>query len=200
MSQRITFSLFLALALFALSPLSVVAATAASDKTQRLELPGGPGAPFPYTIDVPKGWTARQVLNDPGLWIGPADATPNKDPRFVYVRISTVGLTEPAKTAAAIRENDARDDKWKALAVEVREAQGTSGVWVEIERGEGDAKRQSLTYKLPLPKTSVDFVFTATVADFAKYRAEFEGYLKSIRPNPKATAAAATAKPKPSGN
>ncbi len=194
MSQRIALTFFLALTL-ALLQLVAVAPLAAAESTQRLELPGGPGVPFPYTIDVPKGWTARQVPNDPGLWIGPADAVPNKDPRFVYVRISTVALDAPAKTASAIRENDARDDKWKASTVEVRDLNGTSGVWVEIERGEGDAKRQSLTVKLPLPKTSVDFVFTATVADFAKYRQEFEGYLKGIRPNPKAKAAATSEKP-----
>src|SRR5262245_50895463 len=116
------------LAILALAGLGVAAAPAADltipAKYRRLELPGGgPQNPFPYTIEVPEGWTSRQVLNDPGLWIGPPDAKPNQDPRFVYVRISTVSLAEPEKVAAAIKQNDAKDDAWSAPRVEVREVQ-----------------------------------------------------------------------------
>ncbi|HXU44679.1 MAG TPA: hypothetical protein VN783_04080 [Thermoanaerobaculia bacterium] len=166
-------------------------------KFHRLTLPGSPQLPFPYTLEVPEGWTSRQVLNDPGLWIGPPDAKPNQDPHFIYVRISTVSLAAPGDVVAAIRQNDAKDDSWKALKVEAREVHGVKGVLVEIERAkvkEVEA-RTSLTLKMPLPKTSVDFVGQAGNADYAKLRPLYERILLSVEPAPKAAAPEAAKKP-----
>ncbi len=188
--------------LAALSVCGVAAATAASAaealpaKFRRLTLPSAsPQFPFPYTIEVPEEWTARQVLNDPGLWIGPPDAKPNVDPRFIYVRISTVSLADPESVAAAIRQNDAKDDSWTAPIVAVREVHGVRGVLVQVDRGKEAEARSSLTLKLPLPKTSVDFVGQASKADFAKQRALYERILFSAQPAP--PAAPAAAKPAP---
>ncbi|MEP7010025.1 MAG: hypothetical protein ABJC13_06860 [Acidobacteriota bacterium] len=175
------------------------AAAALPGKFHRLTLPSAsPKFPFPYTIEVPEGWTARQVLNDPGLWIGPPDAKPNVDPRFIYVRISTVSLADPNSVVAAIRENDAKDDTWKAV-VAVKEVHGARGVLVQIDRGKDAEARSSLTLKLPLPKTSVDFVGQAGKADFAKQRPLYERILFSAQPvpMPAAPATPAAAKPAP---
>ncbi len=166
-------------------------------KFRVLTLPSGdPKIPFPYTIEVPEGWTARQVPNDPGLWIGPPDAKPNLDVRFIYVRISTVSLAEPEKVAAAIRLNDAKDDTWTAPIVAVREVHGVRGVLVQVDRGKEAEARSSLTLKLPLPKTSVDFVGQATRDEFAKARALYERILFSVRPVAQ-TGAKPAAKPAP---
>jgi hypothetical protein len=173
------------------------AAEALPAKFRRLTLPSAsPQFPFPYTIEVPEGWTARQVLNDPGLWIGPPDAKPNVDPRFIYVRISTVSLADPESVAAAIRQNDAKDDSWTAPTVAVKEVHGVRGVVVQIDRGKDAEARSSLTLKLPLPKTSVDFVGQASRTEFAKQRPLYERILFSARPVPM-PAAPAAAKPAP---
>lgn len=182
--------------LAALSVCGIASASAADSlpaKFRRLTLPSGsPQVPFPYTIEVPEGWTARQVPNDPGLWIGPSDAKPNADPRFIYVRISTVSLADPEAIAAAIRQNDAKDDSWTAPLVAVREVHGVRGVLVQVDRGKDAEARSSLTLKLPLPKTSVDFVGQASRDEFAKQRALYERILFSAQP-----AAPAAAKPAP---
>jgi len=190
--------LLAALTVCGISATSVAsAADALPAKFRRLTLPSAsPKFPFPYTIEVPEGWTARQVLNDPGLWIGPPDAKPNVDPRFIYVRISTVSLAEPEKVAAAIRQNDAKDDSWTAPTVAVREVHGVRGVVVQIDRGKDAEARSSLTLKLPLPKTSVDFVGQAGRPEFAKQRPLYERILFSAQPVPM-PAAPAPAKPAP---
>jgi hypothetical protein len=60
------------------------------------------GKALPYTIEVPKGWEARQLEGFPGLWIGPADAKPPEDPRLIWVRGSQVPLAEPDKVVANV--------------------------------------------------------------------------------------------------
>lgn len=194
MSRPSTLALFAALSLCGIASTVVAsAADALPAKFRRLTLPSGsPQFPFPYTIEVPEGWTARQVLNDPGLWIGPPDAKPNVDPRFIYVRISTVSLADPESVAAAIRQNDAKDDTWTAPTVVVKEVHGVRGVLVQVDRGKDAEARSSLTLKMPLPKTSVDFVGQAGKADFANQRALYERILFSVQP-----AAPAAAKPAP---
>jgi hypothetical protein len=178
-------ALLAALTVCGMTAVASAAPSALPSKFRRLTLPSAsPEFPFPYTIEVPEGWTARQVLNDPGLWIGPPDAKPNVDPRFIYVRISTVSLAEPEKIAAAIRENDAKDDSWTAPLVEVREVRGVRGVLVQVDRGKDAEARSSLTLKLPLPKTSVDFVGQASKGEFAKQRALYERILFSAQPAP----------------
>ncbi|MBW8876821.1 MAG: hypothetical protein JF614_17800 [Acidobacteria bacterium] len=148
----------------------------------RVELKGATGQALPYTIEVPMGWEARQVSGFPGLWIGPADAKPPEDPRLIWVRGSLVNLTEPDKVAANIRANDAADPKWSAPRVEVKEAGGVRGVLVQMEAGEGDKARSSLTFKLPLEKVSVDIVASAPKAEFPKHLPLYERILLSARP------------------
>lgn len=183
-------TLFAALSVCGISATAVAsAADALPAKFRRLTLPSASQQlPFPYTIEVPEGWTSRQVPNDPGLWIGPPDAKPNADPRFIYVRISTVSLADPESVAAAIRQNDAKDDNWTAPLVTVREVHGVRGVLVQVDRGKDAEARSSLTLKLPLPKTSVDFVGQAGKDDFAKQRALYERILFSAQPAAPASA------------
>lgn len=148
----------------------------------RIELSAGPGKSLPYTIEVPMGWEPRQVAGFPGLWVGPADAKPPEDPRLIWVRGSMVELAEPDKVVANIKANDAADAKWSAPRVEVKEVGGVRGVLVQMNTGEGDKARSSLTLKLPLAKVSVDLVASATRAEFPQRVPLYERILLSTRP------------------
>jgi len=154
----------------------------------RIELGAGPGKALPYTIEVPMGWEAHQVAGYPGLWIGPADAKPPEDPRLIWVRGSMVSLAEPDKVAANIRANDAADPKWSAPRVEVKEIGGVRGVLVQMNTGEGDKARSSLTLKLPLLKVSLDIVASATQAEFPQRLPLYERILLSAQPAASAAA------------
>jgi len=157
-------------------------ATTGSAGYHRIELPGGAGKPFPYTIEIPAEWQVHQSKDSPGLWLGPADAQPPDDPRLVYVRISRVSLADPAAIVASIKASDAADASWSAPLVEVREVGGVKGVLVQMESGEGAQARSSLTLKMPLAKTSVDFIGSARKGEFAKLRPTYERVLFSVRP------------------
>jgi len=148
----------------------------------RIELSAGPGKSLPYTIEVPMGWEPRQVAGFPGLWVGPADAKPPEDPRLIWVRGSMVELADPDKVVANIKVNDAHDPKWSAPRVEVKDVGGVRGVLVQMNSGEGDKARSSLTLKLPLDKVSVDLVTSATPAEFLQRAALYERILLSTRP------------------
>jgi hypothetical protein len=148
----------------------------------RIELSAGPGKALPYTIEVPMGWEPRQVAGFPGLWVGPADAKPPEDPRLIWVRGSMVELAEPDKVVANIKANDATDAKWSAPRVEVKEVGGVRGVLVQMNTGEGDKARSSLTLKLPLAKVSLDIVTSATQAEFPQRMPLYERILLSTRP------------------
>ena len=66
------------------------------------------------------------------------------------MRGSQVSLAEPEKVVANIKANDAKDADWSAPRVEVREVGGVRGVLVQMDSGEGDKARSTLTLKLPL--------------------------------------------------
>lgn len=149
---------------------------------QRVALPGGEGRPFPYTLDVPADWRMYQTPSSAGVWLGPAGAEPGKDPRMIFVRISAASLADPAAVAANIRANDETNARWTAPLVEVREVAGVRGVLVRMDSGEGNAARSTLVLKLPLPKTSVDFMASAPRADFETLRPAYESILLSARP------------------
>lgn len=149
---------------------------------QRVELPGGEGRPFPYTLAVPADWRMYQTASSAGVWLGPAGAVPGKDPRMIFVRISTASLADPVAVAANIRANDETNASWVAPLVEVREVGGVRGVLVRMDSGEGAAARSTLVLKLPLPKTSVDFMASAPRADFETLRPAYESILLSARP------------------
>lgn len=164
---------------------------AAGGATHRVELKPAQGKALPYTIEVPADWTVRQVPQAPGLWLGPADATPPGDPRLIWVRGSNVSLADPATVVGNIKQNDKAQPGWSAPLVEVREVGGVKGVLVRMDTGEGEAGRSTLTLKLPLDKTAVDFLCQADRKTFDKNLAQCERVLLSVRPVP----AAAPAKP-----
>ena len=147
---------------------------------QRIELPGAPDKPFPYTVDIPADWQMRQVKDIPGVWLGPKDAEPPNDPRLVYVRISPKPLTDPAQTAANIRAEDAKQP-WSAPLVEVREVGGVRGVLVRMDSGEGEKARSTLVLKLPLENGGVDFLGSAPRAEFEKLLPSYQKVFFSVR-------------------
>jgi hypothetical protein len=147
----------------------------------RIDLPGGEGKPFPYTVEVPADWQVREIPNSPGLWLGPADAQPPSDPRLIYVRISLANLEDPEKVAANIRAADAKNDTWSAPRVEVRDLEGVKGVLVRMDSGSADAARSTLALKLPLDKGGVDFLASAPRAEFDTLLPVFERILLSVR-------------------
>jgi hypothetical protein len=169
------------------APLSRPAASATATVAEtfhRVELKAAQsiGKPLPYTVEVPRGWEVRQVDGYPGLWIGPADAKPPEDPRLLWVRGSRVSMEKPDEIVANIRANDASKPEWSAPRVEVQEVGGVRGVLVQMDTGEGDKARSSLTLKLPLANLGVDFVASAPRAEFPKREPLFERILLSVRP------------------
>jgi hypothetical protein len=161
-------------------PVASAPAAPVSENPQRIELPGAPGKPFPYTVEIPGGWQLRQVQGIPGVWLGPSDAQPPNDPRLVYVRISTKPLNDPAQTAANIRAEDEKQP-WSAPLVEVREVGGVRGVLVRMNSGEGETARSTLVLKLPLEGGGVDFMGSAQRAEFEKLLPVYEKVLFSVR-------------------
>jgi hypothetical protein len=160
------------------------AGPAAAPGYRRVELPGGEGRPFPYTVDIPEGWQIHQPEGTASIFFGPAGSKPEEDPRMVFVRISPASVADPEATVASIRASDAADPKWSAPLVEVREVNGVKGVLVQMDSGEGEAARSTLALKLPLPKTSVDFMASAPQGEFQKLRPDYERILFSVRPVP----------------
>jgi hypothetical protein len=157
-------------------------ATAPAAAFHRVELKAAQGAPLPYTLEVPRDWEVRQVAGYPGLWIGPADAKPPEDPRLIWVRGSRIDLAEPEKVVANIKTNDVQHPEWSAPRVEAREVGGVRCVLVQMDSGEGDKARSSLTLKVPFQKVSVDFVASAPRAEFPKMLPTYEKVLLSMRP------------------
>jgi hypothetical protein len=175
---------------------SAPAAASAAAGFHRLELPAPSGQSFPYTVEVPADWQVLGLKDAPGVWLGPSGAKPPDDPRLVYVRISPVPLANPEAIVAAIKENDAKDDTWSASVVEVREVGGVKGVFVQVD----DKERSTLTLKMPLAKTSVDFIGSARREDFARLRPSYERVLLSVRRAPAMSGAVTAAPPaKPGG-
>lgn len=156
---------------------------AVSETFERVDLPPAPGQEvFPYTLDVPEGWRVQTESDTPGLWIGPPGTNPRDHYRLVYARFSPVSLADPAEVAASIEASAAEAADWRAPVVEVRDFGGVSGVWVEMDRGEGDEGRTTLVVKLPLGDTSVDFLATAGRDELGELRPLFERILLSLRP------------------
>jgi len=148
----------------------------------RIELKPAQGKALPYTLEVPRDWQVRQVDGFPGLWIGPADAKPPEDPRLIWVRGSQVALAEPEKIVANIKANDASHAEWSAPRVEARTVGGVRCVLVQMESGEGDKARTSLTLKVPFQTVSVDLVASAAKPEFPKMLPTYEKILFSVQP------------------
>jgi hypothetical protein len=147
----------------------------------RIDLPGGDGKPFPYTIEVPADWQVRQIKESPGLWLGPPAALPPSDPRLVYVRISLTGVPDADQAAANIRAADAKNASWTAPLVEVRDLGGVKGVLVRMDSGAAERARSTLALKLPLEKGGVDFLASAPRGEFDRMLPTYERILLSVR-------------------
>lgn len=141
-----------------------------------------PGGIFPYTVELPEGWAVHEMADQPVLWLGPADGNPPADPRLVYVRISTVSLLDADAVATSIRKSVPADRRWTAPRIEILEVGGVRGVLVRMDSNTGGQARSTLILKLPLPKTSVDFMSSAPRADFDKLLPSYERILLSVRP------------------
>jgi hypothetical protein len=153
----------------------------------RIGLPGSKDHPFPYTVEVPTGWTVKDSQEMPGLWLGPADAKPPQDPRLIYVRASPAKLDDPEKVAATIRANaqaqanKAKDDSFSAPLIEVKDLDGVKGVLVRLDSGSGDKARSTLILKLPFESGGIDFVAGAPRAEFEKLLPVYQRVLLSVR-------------------
>jgi len=148
----------------------------------RVELKPPQGKALPYTLEVPGDWQVRQVENTPGLWIGPVDAKPPQDPRLIWVRGSQTALSDPEAVAKNIRENDAKEAAWTAPRVEVKELGGVRTVLVRMDSGEGDKARSTLALKVPFQTVAVDFMVSASRAEFEKMLPTYERIFFSLRP------------------
>jgi hypothetical protein len=157
------------------------ASPAAETAFHRVELKSAQGQALPYTIEVPEGWQVRQVEGFPGLWLGPADATPPQDPRLVWVRGSRVSLAEPEAVVASIRANDEAQAAWSAPRVEIHEVGGLRGILVRMDTGEGEEARSSLTLKVPFTDSALDFMASAPRAEFERRLPLYERILLSVR-------------------
>ncbi|HVT17623.1 MAG TPA: hypothetical protein VHQ90_15785 [Thermoanaerobaculia bacterium] len=169
----------------ALPPATPAAVSAAAPLSpaafHRVRIPV-PGGIFPYTVELPEGWAVHEMADQPVLWLGPADGNPPADPRLVYVRISTVSLLDADAVATSIRKSVPADRRWTAPRIEILEVGGVRGLLVRMDSNTGGQARSTLILKLPLPKTSVDFMSSAPRADFDKLLPSYERILLSVRP------------------
>ncbi len=185
----ITFCLAVALPAWACAA-PEAASKPAAEEFHRVELKPtrSQGGALPYTIEVPVGWEVREIEGFPGLWLGPQGATPPKtaqdpqDPRLIWIHGSMVSMDDPEKLVANIKATDAEKAEWSAPRVEVKDVGGLKGLLVRMDAGEGDQARSNLTLKLPLQKLAIDFVATASRADFEKNLPLYERILMSVRP------------------
>ncbi len=169
-------------------PSSTTAAHAAPAKPaemafHRIALTAGAGKDLPYSLEVPMGWEAHQVAGFPGLWIGPADAKPPEDPRLIW------GARQHGRPGRA-RQGGGQHPRQRRGGPEMvgrrgsrsRTSAAVRGVLVQMNTGEGDKARSSLTLKLPLAKVSLDIVASATPAEFPQQLPLYERILLSARP------------------
>jgi len=163
---------------------SAAGTAGAAGEYHRMGLPGPSDQPLPYTVEIPADWVVKVAKDSkevPGLWLGPFDAVPPKDPRLIYVRISTVKLDDPDKAVANIRAADAKNDAWSAPIVEVRDLEGLKGVYVRMDSGSGDSARSTLALKLPYTTGGIDFLAGAPRAEFEKLLPVYQRILLSVR-------------------
>jgi hypothetical protein len=140
------------------------------------------GEPIPYTLEVPVDWQVREIEGFPGLWVGPADAKPPEDPRLIWIHGSMISMADPEKLVENIKASDAQKPEWSAPRIEVKEVGGIRGLLVQMDAGEGDKARSNLTLKMPLQNLAIDFVATASQAEFQKNLPLYERILLSVRP------------------
>lgn len=168
------------------APAAASTSPSAGEDFHRVELPGAADKKFPYTIAVPRGWTVHEIKDQPNLlWLGPDGINPESDSHAVWVRLSPAVLGKPEDVVENFKKKVPADGSWTAPVVEVREVGGVRGVWVQMTSAtSGGGSRKTLILKLPLPKTSVDFMAAASGDAFDKMRPEYERILTSVRPVP----------------
>jgi hypothetical protein len=149
----------------------------------RVELPGGTAdQKFPYDIEVPQSWTLHEIKEQAVIWLGPEGADPDTGSQMVYVRISPAALGNPEDVVANFKKSVPADGSWSAPVAEVREVAGVRGVLVQINSVKDKAVRKTLILKMPLPKTSVDFIASAPGDSFDKMLPDYQRILLSVRP------------------
>lgn len=152
------------------------------EQARRVGLPGPDGKPFPYTVELPAGWQVQSSKNLPGMFLGPAaGSAPESDTRMIYVRVSPASLLDPEAVVANIKQSAATAD-WSAPMVEVREVHGVRGVLVRMDSGSGDQARSTLVLKLPLGRSSVDFMASAPRAEFERLLPGYQRVILSVLP------------------
>jgi hypothetical protein len=175
-------TLLAAAALAGLAP-AATAPPAAGFSTHRIDIPSPEGKPYPYSIEVPAGWQVQSSKNVPGVFLGPpAVGEPETDPHMIYVRVSPASMLDPEAVVANIKKSDAADDTWSARLVEVREIGGVRGVLVRMDSGTGDQARSTLVLKMPLGKTSLDFMASAARAEFERLLPGYQRVMLSVLP------------------
>ncbi len=177
----------LVLVLTAVLALPATAADMAEDaaqKTQRIDLPSlSTVTPYPYTIAVPLTWEPRREIPAAGVFLGPPGSMPDNDDTMIFVRHSTVDVSDPQKVLDAIKANDPAQP-WSAKELKVIDAGGRKAAWIlmELPPQKDNGARRTLTVKLPVADGSVDVMATAPVDQFDALRPEFERILRSIQP------------------
>jgi hypothetical protein len=108
---------------------------------------------------------------------------------MIWVRGSQVSLANPDEVVKNIKANDEAKKEWTAPRVEVRDLGGLKAVLVQMDTGEGDAARSTLTLKLPFGQLGLDLMASASRAEFKKRVAMYERVFLSVRPVAPAAAA-----------
>lgn len=152
-----------------------------SPALRRIDVPGPEGKPFPYSIEIPADWQVQSSKNVPGVFLGPpAPAGPENDPHLIYVRVSPASVLDPDAVVANIKKSAGTD--WSAPLVEVREIGGVRGVLVRMDSGTADQARSTLVLKMPLGKTSLDFMVSGPRAEFERQLPDYQRVILSVRP------------------
>jgi hypothetical protein len=158
------------------------AAAPRSAATRRVALPGSDGKPVPYTIEMPADWQVHTSKNVPGAFLGPAEVSEPGDPRAIWVRESPTPMIDPYAVVAKIKEQTAIDLSWSAPLLEVRELGGIRGVLVRMDSGSGDQARSTLVLKMPYRQASLDFMASASRAEFERRLPEYRQIILSVQP------------------
>ncbi len=162
-------------------PAAAAPAAGGASAARRVEIAAADGTRFPYTIELPAGWEVVHSKAMPGVFVGPAgSATPETDPRMVYVRVSPASLADPEAVVANIKKSV--DDSWAAPLVEVRTLGGVRGVLVRMDSGSGIQARSTLVLKMPYGQTSLDFMASATRSEFERQLPVVQRVILSVLP------------------
>jgi len=152
-----------------------------TSRVRRIDIPGPEGKPYPYSIEIPADWQVQSSKNVPGVFLGPpAAGGPENDPHLIYVRVSPASVLDPDAVVASIKKSAGAD--WSAPLVEVREIGGVRGVLVRMDSGTADQARSTLVLKMPLGKTSLDFMMSAPRAEFDRQLPDYQRVILSVRP------------------